>query len=143
MIHAALPNARIIHVRRDAVDTCLSCFSQLFGGEQTFAYELGELGRYWTAYDRLMARWRAVIPATAMLEVRYEDLVADFEPQARRIVAHTGLAWHDDCLRFHDSRRPVTTASWMQVRKPVYQSSVGRWRPDAALLQPLLDGLAL
>ncbi len=140
-IHLILPNARIIHVVRDPVDTCLSCYSRLFSEVQTFCYELGELGRYHRSYQRLMAHWRSVLPPDVMLEVGYEALVGDFEAEARRAVAHCGLAWDPACLEFYKSSRPVTTASMGQVRQPIYRSSVGRWRPEAALLRPLLDAL--
>jgi tetratricopeptide (TPR) repeat protein len=143
LIHLALPNARIIHLRRDPIDTCLSIFSRLFSDEQPFAYDLGELGRYYRAYDRLMAHWRRVLPAGVMLEMRYEDLVADFETQARRLVAYCGLEWDDACRLFYRAQRPVKTASVAQVRQPVYRTSVGRWRPDRTLLQPLLDGIGI
>ena len=141
LIRLILPNARIIHVRRDPVDTCLSCFSKLFTGIQPFAYELGELGRYYRSYERLMAHWRTVLPADLLLEVEYEALVNDFEPQVRGIVAHCGLPWDPGCLQFYKTRRAVHTASMVQVRQPIYRSAIGRWRPDAALLQPLLDAL--
>ncbi len=142
LVRLILPNARIIHVRRDPVDTCLSCFSKLFTGIQPFAYDLAELGRYYRGYQRLMAHWREVLPPEILLEVEYEALVEDFAPQARRIVAHCGLAWDPACLDFYHTSRPVRTASMVQVRQPIYRSSIGRWRPDAALLRPLLDGLA-
>jgi hypothetical protein len=142
LIRLILPNARIIHVRRDPVDTCLSCFSKLFKGEQAFSYDLAELGRYHRSYQRLMAHWRSVLPEDAMLEVEYEALVRDFDTQARRIVAHCGLQWDPACLEFYKTSRPVHTASMVQVRQPIYHSSVGRWRPDPALLQPLLEALA-
>ncbi len=142
LIHLALPNARIIHAMRDPVDTCLSCFATLFTGEHRVAYELGELGRYYRAYERLMEHWRHVLPDGAMLEVRYEDVVADVEEQARRIVAHCGLGWDAACLEFHGTPRPVRTASAAQVRRPIYGGSVGRWRAYGHLLQPLLASLA-
>jgi tetratricopeptide (TPR) repeat protein len=141
LIHLALPNARIIHTSRDPVDTCLSCFATLFTGEHRVAYELAELGRYYRAYEELMEHWRRVLPTGVMLEVRYEDLVADFAAQARRIVAHCGLEWDDSCLRFYDTRRPVRTASAAQVRQPIYASSVGRWRAYGDLLAPLVQAL--
>jgi tetratricopeptide (TPR) repeat protein len=141
LIHLALPNARIIHVRRDPIDTCLSCFSRLFTGLQPFAYDLGELGRYYRAYASLMAHWRAVLPAGVMLEVQYEDLVADFAPQARRIVAYCGLEWNERCLAFHETQRSVRTASAAQVRQPLYRSAVGRAQPYAAMLGPLIAAL--
>jgi hypothetical protein len=143
LIHLALPNARIIHTRRDPVDTCLSCYSKLFAAPHPYSYDLGTLGRYWRAYDRLMAHWRAVLPPGVMLEVQYEQVVADFETEARRVIAHCGLDWDDACLDFYRTERPVRTASIVQVRQPIYRSSVGRWRPDAATLRPLLEGLGL
>ena len=141
LIHLALPNARIIHARRDAVDTCLSNFSKLYAGEQPFAYDLGELGRYYRAYERLMVHWHTVLPEGAILDVSYEEVVADLEGQARRIVGYCGLEWDDACLDFHKTERAVRTASVMQVRQPIYRSSVGRWRPYAHLLTPLLEAL--
>jgi tetratricopeptide (TPR) repeat protein len=142
LIRLALPNARIIHTRRDPLDTCLSCFSKLFvGGAQPFSYDLGELGRYWRQYDALMAHWREVLPEGAMLEVQYEDLVADLETHARRLVAHCGLDWNDACLSFHETRRAVRTASAAQVRRPIYRSAVGRWRIYEKQLAPLIEEL--
>jgi tetratricopeptide (TPR) repeat protein len=141
LIHLALPNARIIHTRRHPVDTCVSCFSTLFGGDLPYAYDLGELGRYYRGYEALMEHWRAILPDGAMLEVQYEDLVADFANQARRIVAHCGLEWSDACLAFHETPRPVLTASMVQVRQPIYQSAVGRWRSYTNMLGPLLEAL--
>ncbi len=141
LIRLILPNARIIHVSRDPVDTCLSCFSKLFSGEQSFTYDLAELGRVYRAYQRLMAHWRATLPEGAMLEVSYEALVQDFAAEVRRIVAYCGLPWEETCLKFYETRRPVHTASMTQVRQPIYASSVGRWRPDRALIRPLLEAL--
>jgi tetratricopeptide (TPR) repeat protein len=142
LLHLALPNARLVHLRRDPVDTCLSCFSLLFGGDQPYAYDLAELGRFYRGYEKLMEHWRSVLPPGVMLEVRYEELVADFEPQVRVLLAHCGLEWDDACADFHKTERPVHTASAAQVRRPLYRSSVGRWRPADAVLRPLLEGLA-
>ena len=141
LIHLVLPNARIIHTVRDPIDTCLSCYSTLFTDEQPFAYDLGELGRYYRAYAELMTHWRQVLPEGAFLDVRYEELVTDFENQVRRILDYCGLPWNDACLSFHTTDRPVATASLVQVRQPIYTSSVGRWRPDETVLRPLLEGL--
>jgi tetratricopeptide (TPR) repeat protein len=141
LIHLALPHARIIHTRRDPVDTCLSCFSHQFGHGLEWSCDLGELGRYYRQYQQLMAHWRRMLPSDAMLEVRYEDLVADFEPQARRLLAYCGLDWDERCLAFHKTQRPVRTASAGQVRQPIYRTSVGRWRPYQKMLQPLLEEL--
>jgi hypothetical protein len=141
LIHLALPHARIIHARRNAIDTCLSCFSLLFSEDQPFAYDLRELGRYYRAYDALMRHWRSVLPDDRMLEVDYEEVVGDLEGQARRILAYCDVDWHDDCLAFHRIRRPVHTASVVQVRQPIYGDSVGRWRAYGDLLRPLLQEL--
>jgi len=141
LIHLILPNAKIIHTRRDPVDTCLSCFSKLFN-DVAFTYDLRELGRYWRLYDAMMAHWHDVLPNNAILDLQYEDLVRDLPGQARRLVDHCGLEWSEDCLAFHKTERPVNTASVLQVRRPIYQESVGRWRPAAEKLKPLIDGLA-
>ena len=138
LIHLALPNAVIIHSLRDPVDTCISCFAILFKlNEQNYAYDLGELGRYYARYQRLMGHWRRTLPAGRVLEVRYEDVVGDLEGQARRIVAHCGLDWDERCLSFYKTERPIRTASAVQVREPLYKSSVGRGRAYADYLKPL------
>jgi tetratricopeptide (TPR) repeat protein len=141
IIHLALPNARIIHTVRDPVDTCVSCFSKLFSAEQNHTYDLGELGRYHRRYQALMAHWHRVLPKGRILDVRYEDVVADLEGQARRILDHCGLAWDSRCLEFHRTERPVRTASATQVRKPIYQAAIGRWRVYETYLGPLLAEL--
>jgi tetratricopeptide (TPR) repeat protein len=141
LIHRALPNARIIHTRRDPVDTCLSCFSHLFTRRLHYTYDLAELGRYYRAYETMMAHWRSVLPRNVMLDLQYEDLVNDLEGQGRRIVAHCGLEWDAGCLDFHRTQRVVRTASMSQVRQPIYKSSVGRWRALEPLLGPLLAEL--
>src|SRR5262249_24880553 len=138
-----LPNARIIHLRRDPVDNCLSLFTHLFVGELTWTDDLGEIGRYYGAYASLMDHWRAVLPPGAMLDVQYEDLVADLESQARRLIAYCGLEWDDRCLAFHRTERPVWTASIAQVRQPVYQSAAGRAARYRAKLEPLLLALGM
>lgn len=141
IISLALPQARIIHIRRDPADTCFSCFSLLFKGELPFAYNLSELGRYYRAYERLMAHWRTVLPAGAMLEVSYEALVTDLESEARRLVAYCGLEWDPACLSFDKTKRVVLTASAAQVRRPIYRSSIGRWRRYQFMLAPLLAAM--
>jgi tetratricopeptide (TPR) repeat protein len=139
LIHVALPNARMIHVRRDRLDTCFSCFATLFLGTYVpFSYDLGELARYYQAYDRLVTHWRAILPADRFLEVSYEAVVADLETEARRIVAFCGLPWDDACLAFQGARRAVRTASAFQVRQPLYDSSIGRAMRFATHLAPLI-----
>ena len=140
MIHLALPNARLIHIRRSPVETCLSIYSKLFG-DIPFAYDLGELGRYYRAYEDLMAHWRSILPGGTMLEIDYEDLINDFEGNVRRMLAHCGLEWDDSCMQFHQTRRQVLTMSARQVREPLFRSSLRRWRPAETLLRPLLDSL--
>jgi tetratricopeptide (TPR) repeat protein len=142
LIHVALPRARIIHVRRDPLDTCFSCFQQSFAGDVGFAYDQGELGRYYKGYDALMAHWRRVLPAGAMLEVQYEDLVMDLPAQARRMVEYCGLEWDARCLAFHTTKRAVATASFSQVRQPLYQSAVGRAQAYLPFLSVLRNALA-
>jgi tetratricopeptide (TPR) repeat protein len=141
LIHLMLPNAKIIHVNRNPVDTCLSCFTTLFGQGQEHTYDLAELGRYYADYTRLMEHWRKVLPAGAFLDVRYEDIVADQEAQSRRLIEYCGLEWNDACLDFHKNKRAVRTASVTQVRQPIYKSSVERWRPYEKFLGPLFDAL--
>jgi hypothetical protein len=141
LIHLALPNARIIHACRDPIDTCLSCFSTLFVGDQAYTYNLEELGRHYAGYRTLMQHWRKVLPPGLMLDVQYEDMVDDIETQARRIVAHCGLEWEDSCLAFHETQRPVQTASAFQVRQPIYRGSVGRSRLYGDMLEPLRRAL--
>jgi Flp pilus assembly protein TadD len=140
LIHLALPNARFIHSRRAPVETCLSIYARIFH-DVPFGYDLGELGRYYRAYDALMAHWRDALPEGVMIEVQYEDLVDDLEGTARRMLAHCGLDWDERCLAFHQTQRQVNTASATQVRQPIFRTSLARWRPAAELLQPLYDGL--
>ncbi|WP_321905245.1 sulfotransferase [Paraburkholderia tropica] len=142
LIPHILPRARIVHVRRDPVDTCLSCYTQLFAGDQRFAYDQGELGAFYGDYARLMAQWRETLPADRFIEVDYEDVIDNLEAQARRLIDFLGLAWDDACLDFHANPRVVRTASVNQVRRPLYATSKGRGRAYAAHLQPLLAALA-
>jgi tetratricopeptide (TPR) repeat protein len=141
LIHLMLPNARIIHVNRNPVDTCLSCFTRLFNRKQEHTYDLAELGQYYVHYARLMEHWRKVLPAAAFLDVNYEDIVADQESQARRLIEYCGLEWNAACLDFHNTKRSIRTASLTQVRQPIYTTSVERWRHYEKFLGPLLDAL--
>ena len=141
LIHLVLPHAKILHVRRDPMDTCFSCYSKLFLNGLNYTCDLGELGRYHKMYETLMAHWRAVLPPDALLEIRYEDLLENFERGVRRIVDFCGLEWDAQCLRFHEAERPVRTLSQSQVHQPLFKTSVGRWRPYAAWLEPLQDAL--
>lgn len=140
-ISLMLPNAKIVHVRRDPIDTCLSCFEQFFNESTPHAYDLAELGRYYRAYAKLSEHWRRVLPPESYLEVQYEDVVADFESQARRLLEHAGLEWNPQVLAFHLTRRSVRTASAQQVRRPLYAGSIGRASRFGTKLQPLIDAI--
>jgi len=141
LIHLMLPNAKIIHVKRNPVDTCLSGFTRLFQSSQYHSYDLVEIGRYYMNYHAMMQHWREVLPQGAFYEVQYEDLVADTEGQARALIDYCGLEWNENCLEFYKHERGIRTASVTQVRQPIYTSSVARWRPYEAQLKPLLDVL--
>jgi len=141
MIHLALPNARIIHVERNPLDTCLSCFTRLFSHPQEYTYDLYELGRVYREYSHLMDHWRAVLPEGSFYTIRYEELVEDTQTQARRLLDYCGLEWNDACLEPHKTKRNIRTASITQVREPVYRSSVTRWKKYERFLGALIEGL--
>lgn len=137
LISLILPEARIIHCVRNPLDTCWSIYKKLFTHGHQYAYDLGELGRYYLLYRRLMQHWREVLPGR-FLELCYEEVVEDQEGQTRRLLEFCGLDWRPDCLRFERNRRPVHTASAVQVRQPLHNRSVGLWKHYAQGLQPLL-----
>lgn len=137
LIHKIFPNARIIHSIRDPRDTCFSNYSRLFQHTMPFAYDLQELGRYYRRYEELMRHWKRVLPKNAILDVRYEDVVADLEGQTRRLLDYCGLSWEARCLAFHENIRTVKTASIAQVREPIYKSSIARWEHYREHLEPL------
>jgi tetratricopeptide (TPR) repeat protein len=139
-ISLLFPNARIVHCRRNALDNCVSCFTTCFTEGQQWSYDLSELGEYYGLYLDLVAHWRRVLPLP-IYEIQYESVVADLEGEARKLLKFCGLEWHPDCLDFHQSKRPVFTASNAQVRQPLYSSSVGRWRRYKDQLKPLIDKL--
>lgn len=140
MIRQMFPQAKIIHAMRDPMDSCFSCFATLFAKNNLdFAYDLGTLGRYYARYIQLMQHWQGVLPTGSILELRYENMVADTEGQARRLLDYLGLPWDPQCLNFHENKRIVRTASAAQVRRPIYRSSLARWRRFEAQLAPLLD----
>jgi tetratricopeptide (TPR) repeat protein len=141
LIHAALPRARIIHLERDPLDTCLSIYFQGFTAGHPYATDFEDLAHYYREYRRLMAHWRATLPPETLLEMRYESLVDDPEGWSRRMLAHIGLPWDPRCLEFHRTERPVLTASRWQVRQPLGKGSVGRWRRYERYLGPLREAL--
>jgi tetratricopeptide (TPR) repeat protein len=137
LIHTVFPNARFIHMRRDPIDTCLSCYFQNFSTAQTFTMDLSDLADYYRTHRRLMDHWTRALPAEAILEVPYEGLVADQETWTRKILDFLGLEWDERCLAFHETKRSVTTASYWQVRQKIYRHSVERWRNYEKFLGPL------
>ena len=140
LLHLVLPNAKIIDARRHPLDSCLGSYKQLFAQGQPFSYDLVELGEYYLEYDRLMKHWHEVLPGN-VLDVHYEQVVADLEGQVRRILDHCGLPWEDACLRFHETDRAVKSASSEQVRQPIYSTSVNAWRNYERHLGPLIEVL--
>ncbi len=141
LITLLFPNAKIIHTRRNPVDTCLSAYTKLFKDDMPHSYDFGELGRYYRKYEELMAHWEQVLPAGVMMTIDYEAVTEDLEGNARALVDHVGLKWDKACLAFHKSTRAVKTASVVQVRKPVYKTSVERFRRYGEGLAPLLEAL--
>lgn len=140
LIAVCFPQSRIIHCRRSPLDNCLSCFIENMHQDQNYSTSLTALGHYYRQYDRLMRHWAQVLP-NAILDMRYEELVGDFETQAKRLVGFTGLDWDEGCLAFHTTRRAVSTPSKWQVRQPIYATSVARWHRYARHLEPLRQSL--
>ncbi len=136
------PRTRVIHCMREPLDVCVSNFVTFFTGSVPNAFDLTNLGLYYRQYERLMDHWRRVLPVP-MLEVRYEDLIADQAGVSRQLIDYCGLAWDDRCLAFHKTKRVVLTASYQQVRHPIYSNSIGRWRRYEKHLGPLRDALGL
>ena len=139
-IHMILPNAKIIDARRYPLDSCLSCFRQLFARGQPFTYDLTDIGEYFVEYQRLMDHWHQVLPGT-VLTVQYEDVVTDFESQVRRLLEYCELPWEDSCINFHETDRPIRTASSEQVRQPIYSKSINFWRNYEQHLGELIEVL--
>ncbi|MBI5039692.1 MAG: sulfotransferase [Gammaproteobacteria bacterium] len=140
LIQRLFPEARIVHAQRDPRDTCLSCFFQNFGNTHTYSTDLRVLGEVYGIYRDLMTHWRAT-QSLPIMDIAYESIVAEPEASVRRLLEFCGLSWHDDCLNFHASKRYVNTASYDQVRQPLYDSSVGRWRHYERHLAELLEAL--
>jgi tetratricopeptide (TPR) repeat protein len=141
LIHLALPNARIVHLRRHPMDSCYGMYRTLFRAGYPFSYDLDDLARYYTGYRDLMDHWRAVIPG-AFLDLSYEGLVERQADVTRELLAYCGLDWETACLNFHENASPVSTASSAQVRRPVYRDALQRWRRYEHELAPLADRLA-
>lgn len=139
LIHIVFPKAKIIHIRRNPVDTCLSIYSTHFGGGPNFAYRQQNIVFHYREYLRLMEHWRQVLPANSLFEIDYEELVADKEGVTRQVIAFCGLPWDDACLHHDEKKSSVTTPSRWQARQPVYTSSVQKWRHYEPWLGELLD----
>ncbi len=143
LIHSAFPEARILHTRRNPVDTCMSIYFQGFNNQHTYANDLEDLAFYYREYHRLMAHWRAVLPPEVFLDVPYEALIEDQEGWSRRIIDFIGLDWDERCLNFHETERNVSTKSNWQVRQKIYKTSKERWRNYEKFVGPLLPLLEL
>ncbi|MCM8556202.1 tetratricopeptide repeat-containing sulfotransferase family protein [Sphingomicrobium sediminis] len=141
LIHLLYPNAKIINTQRDPVDTCLSGFTKLFKDDMPHSYDLNELGRYYAKYQQLMDHWNKVLPKGVLHTSQYEKVVDDIDTEAKKLIDFIGLDWDPNCLKFYESKRPVKTASVAQVRKPIYKSSVKRWKRYGDGLQPLVDAI--
>jgi tetratricopeptide (TPR) repeat protein len=142
-IATLFPGARIVFCRRDPRDICLSCYFQKFtAGQLTFSYDLADCAKRYRETERLAAHWRRVLPLRT-IEIEYEALVAGLEGESKRLLEFLGLDWEPACLEFHNTRRTVTTASSWQVRQPLYDRSVGRWRHHANHLAPLFADLGV
>jgi len=139
IIHSVFPNARMIYVQRDPIDTCLSCYFHQFSTAHNFTFDLADLAHYYREHHRLMAHWRTTLPPGTLLEVPYAELVADQEKWTRKVLDFIGLEWDAHCLSFHQTQRPVLTASFWQVRQKIYKSAVGRWHNYEKFIGPLRE----
>jgi tetratricopeptide (TPR) repeat protein len=137
LIYTVFPNARVIHMQRDPIDTCLSCYFQQFLLGINYSFDLSDLAHYYREHQRMMAHWHAVLPPGFILEVPYEELVADQETWSRKMLSFIGLEWDARCLEFHANGKPTTTASAWQVRQKIYKTSVARWRNYEKFIGPL------
>lgn len=140
LIALLFPNAKIIHCTRDAMDNCLSIFFQNFSGDHPYACDLENIGHHYQQYKRLLTHWHNVFPGR-ILDIKYEDTIADPEYWSRKLIEHVGLEWNDACLAPHNQERVVKTASHWQVRQPIYKTSVQRWKNYEKHLGPLKDAL--
>ena len=144
LIQRALPHARIIALRRGAMDSCLSNFRQLFSTQFSFynyTFDLSDTAEFYREFDELMTHWRENLPKDRFMEIHYEDIVFDQENKTRRLLDFCDLPWEEACMRFHENAAPVSTASSVQVRQPLYSGSIGRWKKDGHKLDELRDAL--
>ena len=136
LIKTVLPNAKIIHCMRNPMDNCLSIFKMDFTSPRGYAYDMIELGQYYNLYKDLMAHWEKVLPGF-IYTLRYEEMVSDQQHQTRNLLDFCGLPWNENCLTFYKTERRVSTASFVQVRQPIYRDSIELWRQYEKQLEPL------
>ena len=144
LIHQALPNAKIVVLRRNAMDTCVSNFRQLFStgfSYYNYALDILDTADYCCAFETLVQHWETTLPSESLMQISYEDLVCEQESKTRELLAFCNLEWHEGCLRFHENRAAVSTASSVQVRQPLYASSIGRWKKYGSRLDELRERL--
>ena len=141
LIHLILPNAKIIDARRNPLDTCFSCYKQLFARGQMFTYDLSEIARYYVNYIKLMDHWDEILPGKVH-KVVYEDMVQNQEEETRKLLDYCNLPFEEQCLKFYETKRAVKTASSEQVRKPIYKESVQLWQNYEEFLDQLKIGLS-
>lgn len=140
-ISLLFPKARVIHCRRNPLDTCLSIFFQQFSGNHPYSSDLSNLGHYYRDYERLMDHWLEVLPAGMMFDIQYDELVEKPEEMSRSLIEFCGLPWSERCLKSHENERPVQSASSWQVRQPIYRTSKERWKRYEKYLGPLIKAL--
>ncbi len=140
LIKTLFPKARIIHCQRNALDTCTSIFLNYFASGNEFSYDLTEIGQYYLDYERLMAHWHTLFPSD-IFDVKYEALISNQEEMSHQLIDYLGLEWDEHCLAFYNNKRAVRTASNLQVRQPIYNKSINRWKRYEEHLQPLITVL--
>lgn len=138
-IYLTFPNAKVIHSMRDPMDSCFSNFCRLFKDDMRFSYSQKAIGHFYKSYQIIMKHWEKVLPNNFICHLQYEDVIEDVEKEAKRLISFLGLDWDPNCLKFYDNKRPVKTASIIQVRKPIYKTSVAKWRNYAKYLKPLYN----
>lgn len=141
LISLFFPNLKIIHTKRDPIDTCLSIYFQNFEAKHDYAYNLNNLVHHYKQYQRMMKHWHSVLPGR-IFDIEYSNTIADPEYWSRELISFIGLEWDDACLTPHKLERSVKTASHWQVRQPIYKTSVDRWKNYEAYIQPLINGLS-
>jgi tetratricopeptide (TPR) repeat protein len=138
LIKTLFPQARIIHCQRNALDTCTSIYFNYFNEGNSYSFDLIEIGQFYLDYERLMSHWRSLFPSE-IFEIQYEELVMNQENVSRQLIDYLELEWNDRCMDFHKNKRAVMTASNLQVRQPMYNNSISRWKRYEKHLRPLIE----